>query len=172
MLSLFSHPTEYSFASYSIPAIVKSQTMIHEVCSECLRLQRKAAPMSHLCASGPQFSIVASLKHRTGFHPWSLVICWNNNAWDVINPLLMCRIIEAGDMSVFFPILTVIHLTYLSMCAWNNILNNWVCYLLGKVSPLPPLSNSCMLFSNEVYTWTVSQRERCKSCCEARAVLI
>lgn len=41
--------------------------MIHQVCSECLRLQRKAAPMSHLHAFGPQFSTVASLEYRTGF---------------------------------------------------------------------------------------------------------
>lgn len=79
MLSLYAHPTQYSFASYSITTIVKFQTMIHQVNSECLGLHRKAAAMSHLCAFSPQFSSVA-LECRTGFHPWSLVICWNNNA--------------------------------------------------------------------------------------------
>lgn len=74
MLSLFTHPTQYSIASYSITTIVKFQTMIHKVYSECLGLHRKAAAMSHLCAFSPQFSIVA-LENRTGFHPWSLVFC-------------------------------------------------------------------------------------------------
>lgn len=78
MLSLLTHPTQYSFASYSI-TIVKFQTMIHQVHSECLGLHRKAAAMSHLSAFSPQFSIVA-LECRTGFHPRFLVIFWNNNA--------------------------------------------------------------------------------------------
>lgn len=104
MLSLLSTfpPPPHTSASYSIPEIVKFQTMIHQAHSECLRLQRKAAPMSLLRASGPQFRVVASLEHRTGFHHWSLVICWNNNLWAVINPPLTCRITEAGGMSVFF----------------------------------------------------------------------
>lgn len=49
--------------------------MIHQVHPEWLRLQRKAAPTSDLHAFGPQFSIVASLEGRTGFHLLSLAIC-------------------------------------------------------------------------------------------------
>lgn len=79
MLSLFTHPPQYSFASYSITTVVKFQTMIRQVRSECLRLHTNAAAMSHLWAFSPQFSIVA-LECRTGFHPWSLVIYCNNNA--------------------------------------------------------------------------------------------
>lgn len=74
MLSLYTRPTQCSFASYPITTIVKFQTMIHQVHSECLGLHRKAAAMSHPYAFSPQFSIVA-LGGRTGFCHWSLVIC-------------------------------------------------------------------------------------------------
>lgn len=164
-------PLQYSSAFYSIPAIAKFQMMIHQIHSECLRLQRKATPMSHLYAFGPLFIDVASLENRTGFHPWSLVIRWNNSLWAVINPLLEGRITEVGGRSVFFLIFSNLSQVLLSIpetrYGTTDCVISWEKFFL---CPLHLVFH--MFFRKEVYTWTRLHRESSKKDREVRAVFI